>query len=76
MPKTINPVFALVYLGLLLLLVLSLLLYGHPDEAIKALLIGAVTALLAKVQTIFDFFFGSSQGSKDKDAALNKGPTP
>jgi hypothetical protein len=62
--------FGLIYLAALLIIVLVLLLFGHPDDAIKTLLIGAATALLSKIQTVYDFFFGSSQGSKDKDAAL------
>lgn len=73
MPKTS---FALVYLAILLAAVLLLIIFGHPDDAVKTFLIGAGAALLSKIQTIFDFFYGSSQGSKDKDAALNKGPTP
>lgn len=64
--------FGLIYLAALLMAVLLFLLFGHPDEAIKTLLIGAATALLSKIQTVFDFFFGSSQGSKDKDAIINK----
>lgn len=71
-----SKTFGLIYLAVLLIIVLVFILYGHPDEAIKTLLIGAATALLSKIQTVFDYFFGSSQGSKDKDAALASATAP
>lgn len=67
--------FGLIYLAALLIIVLAFLFMGHPDDAVKTLLIGAVTALLSKIQTVFDFFYGSSQGSKDKDVIINQPKT-
>jgi hypothetical protein len=67
-----NTKFSLIYLAVLLVLVLGVIAFIHPDEALKAFLIGAGGALMALIQMIFNFFYGSSQGSKDKDA-LNKG---
>ena len=65
-----SNVFPLLYLALLLALVLAFLCFGSPDDAVKALLIAAATAFIAKIQTVYDFLFGSSAGSKAKDSVI------
>lgn len=67
-----SKTFGLVYLAALLLIVLGMIVFGHPTAAIETLLVGIAVQLVSKIQTVFDFFFGSSQGSKDKDVLLNQ----
>lgn len=72
-----SKTFGLIYLAALLVGVLGLLLFGRPDDAMKTLLIGLALQFSGKIQTVYDFFYGSSQGSKDKDVALsNSQPIP
>lgn len=42
------------------------------DQSVMTVVNMLLGALVAKFTTIIDFFFGSSQGSKDKDDAQNK----
>jgi hypothetical protein len=42
------------------------------DQSVLTVVNMLLGALVAKFTTIVDFFFGSSQGSKDKDDAQNK----
>lgn len=42
------------------------------DQSVLTVVNMLIGALVAKFTTIVDFFFGSSQGSKDKDEAQNK----
>ena len=42
------------------------------DQSVMTVVNMLLGALVAKFTTIVDFFFGSSQGSKDKDDAQNK----
>jgi hypothetical protein len=71
-----SKTFGLIYLAALLVVVMVFLLYGHPDEAVKTMLIGLVVGLMSKIQTVFDFFFGSSAGSKEKDAIIAASTSP
>lgn len=55
------------------ILVLMLLLIHPPttlDESIKSILLLLLGALVGQVGQVFSFDFGSSDGSKQKDAAL------
>lgn len=42
------------------------------DQSVMTVVNMLLGALVAKFTTVIDFFFGSSQGSKDKDDAQNK----
>jgi hypothetical protein len=44
---------------------------GHLPDSILDVFKQVVTALINVVMVVIGFFFGSSQGSKDKDAAAN-----
>lgn len=71
-----DQAFYLIYLAVVLIVILSFLAFGYPDEAVKGLLIAAATAFVGKIQTVYDYLFGSSSGSKSKDALLLNAAPP
>lgn len=72
MPDT--PSFIVVSLFAIFFIVLLTLMYRPPtvNESIMTLLTALIGMLAQKMNTVIDFHFGSSRGSKDKDDAQNK----
>lgn len=68
---------ALALLVILAVIVLTFILVFHPikdsDDVTKMVIGGLMTVGFV---TIVNFFFGSSKGSSDKDAALMNAPPP
>jgi len=62
---------ALIVLGFFSLL--GILMYMTIPEGNSDLLYLAVGALIGSFTTVVGYFYGSSQGSKDKDRLLNSG---
>jgi hypothetical protein len=58
---------------IVMLAVLIILLFTQEiSEANKTLLIIIATTFINKLNTIYDYYFGSSKGSADKDIILQK----
>lgn len=66
---TVTPVLAVVVTGLSFLL-FTVLMFVDVKENAKDILIYILGVLSAAVTQILSYYFGSSQGSKDKDEAL------
>lgn len=66
---TVTPLLAIVVTGLSFLL-FTVLMFVDVKENAKDILIYILGVLSAAVTQILSYYFGSSQGSKDKDEAL------
>lgn len=72
MQKIYSLVFLVAYICLSIILVFVFIKYTEmPNHAI-ALISSILGAMSAKVNTITDFYFGSSSGSQDKDESISK----
>jgi hypothetical protein len=59
-------------LAFVAVILLWMLLPLKVDQSVQQLLNLMIGALISSFTTIIGFFFGSSQGSKDKDSARDK----